>query len=85
MSRKYIEMEELFMGKVTWEELTGLEPMLLDLYNEAKRHRRNKDSAFCANGVWYGYGRDGGLKKQLSYLVGWDRADGFKGVYNKRI
>jgi len=28
---------------------------------------------FCANEVWYGSGDDGGVRKRVSNLVGWDR------------
>lgn len=59
-----------------WVELTRLEPTLLDLEQQASRLRANGyrrasdgDERGCP---WYG---KGGLRSQMSYLVGWLRHD----------
>jgi hypothetical protein len=54
---------------LTWEQLTELEPRLLTLYERARAIKDNRRKpSFCANRTW---GEWGGLREQLSDLVGW--------------
>lgn len=57
----------------TWQELVRREPRLLDLLREAQAYRPRP--GFCANAIWYGYGRRVGLRERLTRLVGWGRPD----------
>jgi hypothetical protein len=55
--------------RLSWKELTVLEPRLLALYKEAKAIRDDRSkSSFCANRVWY----LGHLRESVSELVGSD-------------
>ena len=54
------------MNELTWEQLTAVEPRLLDLHNEAKVVD-GSDEHFCANRVWYDR-----FKPRLLRLVGWE-------------
>jgi hypothetical protein len=55
--------------------LVHLEPHLLWLLRSAQNHHHQRGERFCANEVWYGYGRHAGhgLKKPLLGLVGYER------------
>jgi hypothetical protein len=58
-------------GPLTFAELAGMEPGLLDLLAEARSHHEDPDPDFCANAYWYGYpGYRPGLKGRLIRLVG---------------
>jgi hypothetical protein len=54
-------------------ELAELQPKLMALYEEAKKHREMKGGVFCANAVWYGYPGHRGIKPRLIELVGWNQ------------
>lgn len=56
-------------------KLVELEPGLMDLYREAKRHHEVAGSRFRANAARFGYAgyRDRGIKSRLIELVGWYR------------
>ncbi len=54
------------MDKITFEELTGLEPELQTLLNEAREITARGLPDFCANYIWYKQ-----FKRRLVTLVGW--------------
>jgi hypothetical protein len=58
---------------LTFQKLAAMEPGLDRLLAKALAYHNNTPRQFCANAVWYGYGHQPGLKRQLERLVGWDR------------
>jgi len=60
----------------SWDDLVAVEIRLRDIEYDARRFAyeddKNKPDQFCANEVWYGYGRyrDRGLKARYVQLVG---------------
>lgn len=61
---------------VTFADLCELEPRLAALARTIKAVAATlaRTRVWCANGVWYGYGRHPhGFKDRLCLLVGWDR------------
>lgn len=59
-------------AKVTWALLAELEPRLLELEATVQSLADNEnESWFCANRAWL----NGGLKRVLVELVGWERGD----------
>jgi hypothetical protein len=64
--------------KLTWRDLTKAEPRLERLYADVRQIKDDKSKpAFCANFVWYGYGKYRGhsLKERMYYLVGFMAAN----------
>lgn len=65
---------------MTWQELTETEPELLTLEAELQAITDDGGATFCANAVWYGYGKfnGNGFKARLlalvSYSEGYDDA-----------
>jgi hypothetical protein len=57
---------------LTWKELAKLEPRLKKLLKEARAVKDPGGEAFCANAVWYGYGRysGNGFKERMNRLAG---------------
>jgi hypothetical protein len=58
---------------VTWEQLTALEPRLLQLEGRIEQVRDDPAAPyFCANETWAGYDTPtDGFKAWVSILVGW--------------
>lgn len=59
--------------KATFGDLCQIQPKLRDLLRQAQQAPAGDD--FCANEFYYGYGhfkRQGGLKKRIIELVGWE-------------
>ena len=59
---------------VTWAQLVELEPRLGALYKEIRKVKDDKtEPSFCANAVWYGYGKyeRGGFRRMVKNLVGY--------------
>ncbi len=65
---------------MTWQELTEIEPKLLDLEAELQTITDEGGAAFCANAVWYGFGssQGNGFKARVlalaEYGAGFDEA-----------
>ena len=65
---------------MNWQELATIEPKLRDLEAELQAITDDGDAAFCANAVWYGYGKykGKGFKARVLALVdygkGYDEA-----------
>ncbi|MCL5957865.1 MAG: hypothetical protein M1358_00880 [Chloroflexi bacterium] len=57
--------------RLTWADLTALEPGLITLEREIKAIRVPAGQVFCGNACWYGYGGYRGFKRPLTNLVGW--------------
>ena len=60
--------------RLTWAELVEREPALGQLEREVRALRRQPRPAnFCANEVWYGFGRWRGMgfRERVVGLVGW--------------
>jgi hypothetical protein len=57
--------------KITFHELTLLEPRLLTLLAEAQAHHWDRGESFCANAVFFSSRKRPSLKGKLLELVGW--------------
>jgi hypothetical protein len=60
------------VGRLSWSQLTRLEPRLCLLHAEVSRVRDTRESRwFCANREWFSR-----FKAQMCRLVGWSRIGG---------
>jgi len=57
--------------KPTWKALVKTEPRLAVLLKEAQSVD-GSGARFCANRVWYGYGKTNSFKDRVCRLVGWE-------------
>jgi hypothetical protein len=56
-----------------FNRICGIEPKLKALYKEAKSVKDDGvEASFCANAVWYGYGKWRGIRSRVIELVGWE-------------
>lgn len=61
---------------ITWDELTAIEPRLVDLLKQAQAVD-GSPKHFCANNVWYGMTtKYPNFREEIYRLVGWESKHG---------